>query len=350
MAKNNPTPRVTLKMLADQLGLSPTTVSLVVNGSKGSARISEDTRQRVLAACREANYIPNYFAQRLKQDRTMQVAMAVSTLYDQFTPPLIDGVKSVMLQNGYNLIIMDFNPDRFYESVDAIHQPLMTLLGGAIDGIISHIGHKPITDLVQNMVPIVHIDDVVESAPCVSADTERAMYLITELFLKRGCRRIAFIGARNRGNFSYTFYARQCGYEKALIDYQMAVDPSLETFVAPSFEGGFEAFNWLIHLNPLPEAVVVYTDIVAHIVHAKLIQSQIKIPQQIGIASIDDTFQSALLSPPLTSVHIPAYEMGVQAAKLMLDSINGKETSGINHVVDIVLNERESSNVNISSL
>ena len=288
--------------------------------------------------------MPNYFAKRLRTNRTKQIAMTVPTLYDEFTPALIDGAKSVMMANGYNLFVLDFNPDRYGDSIDAIRAPLMLLLGGGIDGVISDVG-KQISDVVQQRVPMVHIDDVVEGAPCVSVDTYTAMYQITELFLKRGCRRIAFIGARYREGFSHTYVARHQGYEQAMTDYGVPVDKQLEKFVAPTYAGGFEAFDWLMSMPTLPEAVVIFTDVVAHIIQQRLVQSGVSIPEQIGLASMDDTFSSKLMCPPLTSVHIPAFDMGSKAAEMLLDLIDGKEPEKLNYVVEIELHERESSRV-----
>lgn len=335
--------QVTLKTVADCLGLSITTVSMVINKSKGYQRISEKTSRKILQACETLGYKPNFFAQRLKSDRTMQIAAIVPSLYNHFTAPLIEGIESVLHPQGYNLLIFNYEEEK--QPQDSVRDPLTRLLVGGIDGVISHIGKAQIESLVSGRLPVIHIDEDIDVTPGVSVDVEKAIYTLTKLFIDHGCTKIAFIGAREREQFTYTFYGRRKGYERAMKEHGLAVDPKWMTFVTPTYNGGFEAFDWINQLEELPEAVVVYTDIVAHVLQSRMVQAGMHIPQDIGIGSLDDTFFSQLMIPPLTSVRIPAFDIGVRAAQLILAAIDGEDVSRVHDRLKTELHERESSQV-----
>lgn len=330
---------VTLKFIADHVGTSVATASLVINRGKGYERISAATAQRVMDACKQFGYKPHFFAQGLKRNTTMQIVLAVPDIYNPFSHPLIQGVKSVLSAEGYNTIVLDFTGiPKDSEPEQSLRNALSPLIHGGIDGIISHVTWGSLKDLVPQTMPVIHIDDDIR--PGVGFNAEKAGYLLTDLFLRQGCEGIAFVDSVID---SHTYRCRLEGYRRAFAEHGAAVDESL-IFRAPSSpQGGLDAFQWLINLPRLPRAVVVCTDIITHVLQLKLLGAGIRIPRDMGIASVDDTYLSRLMLPPLTCVHVPAFEMGERAATMMLRLLADQPLEQDFETVDIRLNVRESS-------
>lgn len=337
---------VTLKDIANHVGTSVATVSLVVNRARGHERISAQTRAKVLDACREYNYFPHFFAQGLKSEATMQILLAIVNINNQFSPPLIQGVKSILSPNGYNTIILDFtgNANQPDES-ELPFDPIVRLARGGVDGVISHVSTQAFLDIIGPDMPMVYIDQNPTLVPGIGFDANAAAYMLTKLFLERGCTKIAFIGADTE---QYTYIERFNGYCRALAEWNLQVDPSLTIFVNCCIDGAAVACDQLLAMPSLPEAVCVFTDSVAHPLQMMLVNRGILIPEDLGFASIDDTMYSRFMVPPLTSVHVPAYEIGRQAGEMMIATLKGTMTAPQYQSVDTPLFERASSKVAIN--
>jgi|GEM_PF-3123896 len=344
MARTKKKDEVTLKFIAETLGISVATVSLAVNRGKGYERISEETIRKVEEACKQYGYSPNFYAQALKRNTSMQIGLAISDMFDRFEAELVQGVKEVLSESGYSTIVLDFTDDNECNTpIAEVEKAFSPLIHGGIDGIITHVAESALKSLNDVQIPIVYVDHSKESLPGVGFDGAQASYLATRVFTEQGCKRIAYIGASLN---AYTFTQRLEGYLTALKEANLSEREELITYVDGSINGGHEAFNWLMSMAELPEAVVIFTDEVAHIVQSLLVQNGVRIPEQIGIASIDDTVFSKYMIPPLTSVHVPARAMGRSAAELMLQMLRKpQEVRNQYKLVDIELNVRASSQI-----
>jgi LacI family transcriptional regulator len=333
---------IRIKDIAAHLGLSSATISIVLNKSKGYERISDETKKRVLEYCEEANFQPNYFAKGLKERVSRQIAVVVSSVNNQFSPQLISGVRTILSDVGYVTVIIEAGYSSDAADIEKIKASIGRIVSGGVDGIIAHIPSiwSDIEPVIKNKVPVVRVDEDKNKVPCVGFDQEYAGYCLTKHFLEQGCKSIAFV---NSNIDSYTYISRYNGYKKALLEEGIEVDESLVKNVDALLEGGVAACNWLMNQKKLPRAVIAATDVIAHPLLFGLLAAGIKIPEQIAIASIDDTAYSKLFTPSLTSVYVPAIEMGERAAKLILDLIGGRDHTEQYIEVPIKLNIRKSS-------
>lgn len=325
----------TLKDVAQKVGMSVATVSMALNQSAGYERISAETRNMILAAAEELNYQPHYMAQALKKRNTKLVALAVPNIYHPFTPQLIGGVQDALRENGYHLLLLDLTNSPDTESVRTVLQ----LESGGIDGLIVHSMSGELGPVAQGKLPIVYLDEKSVS-PAVWFDADGATRTLTRHFLEQGIRRIGYVGSSMTPE---TYTERERGYRTALEEAGAPVDEALICHVSPQLKGGGQAFTWFRNLKDKPEALVVFTDNVAHALMLQLIRSGVRIPEDLALASVDDVELSALMNPPLTCAWVPAYEMGKRAAYMMMDQLAGKDLSGVVETLPVALHIRASS-------
>ncbi len=325
----------TLKDVARKVGRSVATVSMVLNQSAGCERISEETRQLILAAAEELNYQPHYMAQALKKRNTMLVALAVPNIYHPFTPQLIGGVQDALRERGYHLLLLDLTNSPDAESVRTVLQ----LESGGIDGLIIHSMSKELGPVVDGKLPVVYLDEKSVS-PAVWFDAGGATRTLTQHFLQQGIQKIGYIGTFMEPE---TYTEREKGYRDAMAQAGIPVNEEMICHVSPQLGGGGKAFAWFQGLKEKPEALVVFTDNVAHALMLQLIRAGVRIPEDVALASVDDVEISALMNPPLTCAWVPAYEMGKRAAYMMMEQIAGKDLTGVVETLTVELHIRASS-------
>lgn len=329
--------KVTLKDIAELAGVSKTTASLALNKGVGSERISQETREKIEKIAKELKYEVNYMGIALKRQSTMQIALAIPTIYHPFMPEMIRGVEETLRKKGYNIMLLDFTNQNEQDIVSSINK----LENGSIDGLLSFaMGNEIVGNLKQD-TPIVHIDES-DYTPSVRFDSEGAAKELTQYFINKGIKKIAFIGADSNKS---TYIAREKGYIETMEKAGLSKWTHLITHVEVSYKGGYSAYKWLTDLNSdeKPEAIVVNTDIIAHALMFNMIKEGIRIPEDVLIGSIDDVELSEIMVPSLTCVRVPAYEMGVRASEMLLDILNGKDLDGKVDIIPTELIIRETS-------
>src|SRR5207302_4278418 len=186
--------RVTLKFLAKQLDLSPTTISVVISDSPLAATIAEKTKKRIWEAVRKFNYRPNVFARYLHGKRTYYVAVLVPDIGDEFSSSLISGIEKKLATQGYFYFVISHRgaPELIEKSPD-------TLLDRGVEGMIFI--NTPLGRSLP--VPVVAISDITEASEVSSIviDNSRAARLALNHLVKFGHRKIAFFrGPRGNGD------------------------------------------------------------------------------------------------------------------------------------------------------
>lgn len=307
-----------MKDVAELAGVSASTVSHVLNGTR---RVSEDTRERVKLAIEELDYEPNLLAKSLKMRRTFTIGLLISDIQNPFFTSVIRGVEDVALSRGYHLFLCntDEDPKREDEYVRELSKK-------RVDGLIvasSASRHNHALQLRLENVPFVFMDREIEGieADTVRVDNRLGMKLIAEHLTELGHRRIGMISGPLEKSSGYERYQ---GFRDALAELGFALDPFLVRFGDFRVSGGREGAEELLRLPEPPTALVVANNQMTLGALLTVRKMGMKIPEGLSVVSFDDMDWAPLADPPLTALAQPTYEMGAQAARILLDKIEEK--------------------------
>ena len=315
--------RVSIKDIAKAAGVSHPTVSRALSDSP---LISEETKVRIQRLAQEMGYSPNALARGLVTRQTYSVGVVVTTIADPFVAEIVQGIEATAHDHGYTVILCnsESTPEREIASVEMLRSE-------RVDGVIvtaSRVGALYLEYLEQIGGPIVLINNHNEESGrytfSVSVDNRHGGRLAAEHLVQLGHRRIAYVaGPANHSSD----LDRLAGYRQALVKGGIEPDPA---WVVPGNgrpDGGEEALQTILALDPRPTAVFCYNDMTAiGLIHAAQ-QAGLAIPQDMAVVGFDDILFASYLYPPLTTVAQPKVEMGQQAMHMMLSLITAKEES-----------------------
>lgn len=320
MASAENTRRVlNISQIADELGVSKTTVSRAISG-KG--RVSEETRNRVLDYIRQHNYRPNLVARGLAQQKTYNVALVIPRHFQQldlaFLRHTMGSVYELATQNDYDVLLSMVS--------ERDVTPLRRLLDNRkIDGAIltRTIQHDPLIPLLQEYgLPFVAMGRPTD-AGVYSVDNDQvggARELVT-LLLMKGMQRIAILG----GTMLYTVNgSRVEGYRKAHEQMGVPVDERLIFTELESDSQRLNALDKALSLNP--DCLLCMDEEVASLMIRTLRQRGIRVPEQIKVASLYDTNELVNLNPQVSAVRYDAFQLGNMAMQQLMSLIDGKPT------------------------
>jgi DNA-binding LacI/PurR family transcriptional regulator len=312
--------RVTSLDVARRAGVSRTTVSFVLNGVK-EANISEETRQRVLAAVEELGYVPDAAAQALASGRTQTIGMVFRTsphlTADLAHMQIIEGLMAVARQSGVRLLIDSVTQA---ESADTYVKLTRTK---RIDGLIlsdPRVDDLALRDLVSDEFPLVLLGRLPDVKVCsIEFDNRGGARMATEHLLAQGHSRIGFIGY---SPLAFTGVAERLrGYQDALAAAGIAFDETLVRYGYYSPGSGFDAAMSLLAAPSIPTALFVTSDVLAFGALAAIQQRGLSIPDDIAVVGFDDNPLAQFAVPALTTMRVSFEAMGRQAGKMLLDRI-----------------------------
>lgn len=311
--------KVTLKVLAKNLGLSVATVSKAL---KNYPDINKETKSRVLELAETLNYKPNSFAQSLRNQESKIIGLIIPDIVHYFFSNIIKGVITSAEEKGYLVVVLQSD-----ESYEHEIELLQLLMGKNVDGILLSLSGKTvrfdhINKIINNGTPIVLYDKISKSVNCskVLIDDIKAAYTATEYLIKTGCRKIAHISGPQKPQ---TTIDRLKGYKKALAEYNI---PFISSLVYTSdhltYEDGYNLAFKIVNDHPDIEGIFTLTDLIAFGVLNKLKEMKIEIPNTISVIGFSNWFISETTTPKLTTINQPGFEMGRTAFKQLFEEIN----------------------------
>ena len=313
-----------LKQVAELAGVSPSTVSRVLNGR---AYVNEETRERVLRVVRETNYHQNALAQSLKFGRSNMICLMIPSIENQIFSKITRGVEDTAQINGYTVILCNTDENALLEEAY-----IETMKKHWIDGFIvcSLFGDAPhIRELRKQGYPIVLVNRFepqdIGNIDIVSSDNFQIGYDATNYIIRTGHKRIAIAQGRDEIFF---YRERLRGYKQALADNKIEYREELvmrETSGANDFNFRMKE---LMRIEMPPDAVFCTSDPKAFIVMHALHDAGFRIPEDVTVVGVDDVNMSAMVEPPLTTVSQHLYERGATAAKDLMRQIRFKQTYG----------------------
>jgi len=310
--------RPTQNDVAALAAVSRATVSYVVNG-RADVSISDETRLRVLAAVHQLGYAPDARARSLRSGDANTIGLLIPDLHNPHYWSIVQGVEDAVREQGYDLLLTStsLDPDREQKTLGA-------LSGRRMDALILTLSFLEqskitLTRLAANGFPVVTLGNTSFNVDAVVATYRNATAQMMAHLLALGHTRIGFIFGVGSKELATN---RMAVYQESLIAAGIPVDPELIDYSGVRIEDGYQAARRLLARTPHPTALLVINDWLATGALRAVSEQGLRVPEDVSIASFDDTEMAAYLNPPLTSVRSNGQELGRQAASLAMERIH----------------------------
>ncbi|HCE17051.1 MAG TPA: hypothetical protein DEQ80_04250 [Anaerolinea thermolimosa] len=313
---------VTIRDLARHLNLSITTVSRALDGYTD---VSEETRQRVIAAARELGYEPSYAARQLRRRQAGALGYILPSGPSQFSDPysvhFITGLCDEASTRQVDLVISSAAPGSEQEKRQYHHWVQTRRVDGFVLNRLRMEDWR-VAYLTQNRIPFAVVSPVASGeipAPRVEVQDRRAMEELVAHLIEQGHRRIAYIGGPA---YLLLDRERQAGYREVLARARIAWNPQLVVEGDLTEAGGYRAALNLLRLSQPPTALVCCNDLTALGALRAARELQFSIGSELAISGFDGLKETEYTHPPLTTVARPAYEIGRQVCALLHTAVN----------------------------
>lgn len=312
---------ISLKQLAAHLGLSTTTLSLVLNNAPSAVSIPQETKDRIFSAAKELNYRPNYLARSLRVKRTHTFGVIVPELSDGYSAMVLNGVEAVLSQeNFFYLTASHLHRDDLLETLPGM------LIERQVEGLIAV--DSPIRFALNLPVVSVSGHDKIEGVTNVVLNHQHAAELGMGHLFTLGHRRIAVIKGQD---FSSDTEVRWETIEQAACKRGIKLEPTLIAQLEgdiPSPEIGYIATQKLLASKKSFTALFAFNDISAIGAIRALQEFGLRVPEDVSVLGFDDIYAAEFHNPALTTIRQPLFEMGSLAAKTLLKRLaNGSDGS-----------------------
>ncbi len=310
----------TMYDVARLAGVSQPTVSRVLNDNDTMVQISDDTRQRVLAAVETLGYRPNVVARSLRTQRTMTVAMLIADISNSFYHPMARTVQDIARQHGYEVLIS--NSDHIYENEKHFCE---VVLRRGVDGVIMvpiRLTNEEIADYMsQTHIPFAVLAEhiVHPNIDMVYVNDERAIYeTVRWLISDCGHRRIGYIGVPD---YLPPGPRRLHGFMRAMSDSGLTIDDRLMYEGDFSLEGGAKVARILMENGELPSALMVVNDLMAIGVILTLQEAGYSVPGDVAVVGFDNIPEATIVRPTLTTIAQDPRDIGYKLATALFERL-----------------------------
>jgi LacI family transcriptional regulator len=313
---------VTLRDVAQRAGVHPATASRALN-PETKILVSEDTARRVAAAAAALGYRPNAVARSLRTRRSHTIGVLIPDLTNPLFPPIVRGLEDRLAADGYVALIGNTDSD------DAREEMVFELMRARhVDGYVMATARQNspvLAEAAQAELPVVLVNRLAEeySFPSVSVDNERGVRMEVAHLAGLGHRTIGYIAGPQETS---TGLGRYRGFVDAMRADGLAVDPELVGYArAFSIQEGYRCAQRLLAAPARCTAVAAGNDMLAIGCYQALDEAGLRCPEDVSVVGFNDMPFIDRLRPPLSSVRFPHYQVGTEAAQLLLERIAGGE-------------------------
>jgi LacI family transcriptional regulator len=311
---------ITIKFLAEQLHLSTATISKALCDSH---EISEATKNRVQALAKELNYVPNVYAGSLRRNKSKTIAVLIPEVADSFFSLALNGIEEAALEKGYHTLIY-----LTHEKIER-ERAILKALGGRVDGAIMSITVETNTfDHIEEFnshLPVVFFDRVcqeIDTAKITTNDFECG-YKATKHLIDTGCRRITLLSISD--NLSI-ISERVRGFKTAIADHAMNESDHRIVHCTQDPEYTYNLVKQMMQGPDRPDGIIATVEKLTIDIYQVCQQLNIHIPQQVKVVCFSNDTSAVILTPSLTTITQPAFEMGKTAATVLLKSLKNNST------------------------
>lgn len=308
----------TLKIIAKELGISPSTVSKALNNYPD---VGEKTKQKVLDLAASMKFIPNSVAQSLRQQESKLIGFITPNAVHYFFSNVLNGVIHTAQASGYSVIVLCSEDKVAFEK-----EQLEILMNKKVDGILLSLtdhttSYEHINKVVSRKMPLVLYDKISKFVTCskVTINDRKIAHDATKYLIESGCKRVAHIrGALN----SITIIDRYLGYKKALKENGLEADESIVYECSePTIEEGRRIAEVMLREEKKIDGVLAFTDALAIGVILRLNELGVKIPEEVSVIGFSNSIQTRVVSPSLTTIDQHGFDMGKKAVETLIKEI-----------------------------
>ena len=315
-------PQITIKDIARELGVSPSTVSRAL---KNNPDISQETRDLIHKYAKEHNYKPNALALNLRTSRSNTIGVIVPQLIHHFFSCVLSGIEETAAKAGYNILIAQSN-ERYDQEVKIVH----SFLAGRVCGVITSLAkdtsnYDHYLELIENNIPIVFYDRICPNINTgrVVVDDYAGSFAAVEYMIQTGCKRIFFYSADIHLEISKN---RKNGYLDAMRKYKIPVDDSMIK-LCDTREYAIAITPDILEKEDRPDGFFAINDETASgILYACKLMG-FRVPEEISICGFTDGAIAQNTDPKLTTVEQHGEEVGKSAIHLLIDKIENEESN-----------------------
>lgn len=311
--------RISLKDLAQQLGVSIATVSRALHSSP---EIGKEMQEKVKALAKELNYRPNPFAQSLRNEAPKMIGVVVPNLVTHYYAAVLDGIETEAHKAGYSVISANSHESqadetRAIDNFNSLH----------VEGIIACLAqdttdYSHFEEIAEMGIPLVFFGRTClsEKFSCVTANGDEAAQQATQHLIDTGSRRIAFIGGPNHLDM---VRRRKHGYLEALRENRIPIERELVVCDRIDYEVALNSALQLLELPSPPDAILAFNDIITFAAFTAIKQKGLRIPDDIALIGFTDDVHASYVTPRLSAIEDQSELMGRTACQLLLRSIAG---------------------------
>jgi LacI family transcriptional regulator len=310
-------PAVTLRSVAEHVGLTPSTVSAVLNNSSASHSIPEHTKNRILAAARDLNYRPNFFARSLRVKRTYTIGVILAEIGDAYASNVISGMERYLREHKFFFLTVAHRNDK---KLLATYSTM--LLERGVEGFVT------ISTLLTEQPPLPTVAVAghrrIKGVTNIVLDHRRAASLALKHLVDLGHERIAFMKGSTARADSDDRWNAIC---EVAAELGIVMRPELIVQLEgddPTPNLGYPFAKQLLARKQPFTALFAFNDISAIGSIRAFLEAGLRVPDDLSVVGFDDIQNSAYMSPPLTTVGQPMQQMGEMAARTLIDRIEGR--------------------------
>jgi LacI family transcriptional regulator len=318
--------RTTIADVAQLAGVHPGTVSRALN-PKSEGRVNRATVARVRRAAKQLGYTPNSIARGLRTSSSMTVGVVVPDLTNPIFPPMVRGIESTLAPRGYSAVIVNTDGD------DDLERLLVdSLLQRQADGLIfatGHSEHSSAADAFQRGVKAVMVNRDARGVPfpAVVGDDAAGIREALDHLAALGHRRVLHLAGPDTfstGTTRADAFVRRCA--------ELGLDGAIASADAYSVDEGTRLTGEvLLRPGPRPTAIVAGNDLLALGAYHALRAHELRCPEDVSVVGFNDMPFAGDFQPPMTTIHVPHFDLGAEAARLLLDQLEA-ETTGVTPV------------------
>ncbi|MBR1932375.1 MAG: LacI family DNA-binding transcriptional regulator [Prevotella sp.] len=314
-----PKHRVSLKDLAQQLGVSIATVSRALHGSP---EIGKEMQERVKELAKKLNYRPNPFAQSLRSEAPKVIGVVVPNLVTHYYAAVLDGIETEARKAGYSVISANSHESqedetRAIDNFNSLH----------VEGIIACLAqdttdYSHFEEISQMGIPLVFFGRtcMTDKFSCVTANGDEAAQQATQHLIDTGSRRIVFLGGPNHLDM---VQRRKHGYLEALRENRIPIERELVVCDRIDYEVARQATVELLSRPNRPDAILAFNDIITFAAFTAIKQLGLSIPADVALIGFTDDVHASYVTPRMSAIEDQSQLMGQTACQLLLRHIAG---------------------------
>ena len=311
--------RISLKDLAQELGVSIATVSRAL---RSSPEIGMEMQEKVKALAKKLNYRPNPFAQSLRKEAPRVIGVVVPNLVTHYYAAVLDGIEDEARKAGYSVISANTHEDS-----EAEVRAIDNFIRLHVEGIIACLSqnttdYSHFEEIAQMGIPLVFFGRTClpEKFSCVMANGDVAAQQATQHLIDTGSRRIAFVGGPNHLDM---VRRRKHGYLEALRENRIPIERELVACEKIDYDWALEATTKLLRMKNRPDAILAFNDIITFAAFTAIKQQGLRIPDDVALMGFTDDVHACYVTPQMSAIVDQSHEMGKVSCQLLLKNING---------------------------